>query len=754
MKKTLIIFLFIISTKTFVGQATRVAILDFDNISGIAKYDGLGKAMSSMLISDIESNVSPKRLQLVERAQIKKILKEQNFQSSGSVNKNTAVKVGKILGVSYLLVGDVYILNDQLIINARLTNTETGDIVFSKKQEGKIIGWLTLKTNIAKDLASNLSQPFTKPTMPDKEMNFATISTFANAVSAKDTGDVKKAEELINTVQEFSPDFKYLDDLKSQLEEIKKSLEQIQKTSDLINKKQDIVLTEINKLQSVNEELLKSINPKKIILSNDLKIKINTQLSDKDYKKYSNLITEPFSTFENLELMKYGDEIYVNNKNKIRNEVAIKYPNTDIGYFCRAYFEELKGNYIEANALNDSASAVNPVFWLAYWKNGKLLNDIEYFNKAVKANPEQSIVAREDRGLYFMLTTDGPNEVLHLNLAKKDFQECFRLTGNIYYKFLECCLYYDHKIWSDLCPLMNSTNIKLYKNLRLFKDNNKLYTPMFAICDQDTSVFKYEDILSNKAKYNDELVIIHFTLGGISEYGSLYMKDEYYLPIKGYVKPYKVYDYERISPIQIDLFMNRHIFKKEIEQIENIEKGELYTAIIHIKSDNIHIINIILAIEKGYKLFSELTFDQKPIYKVQKNGIIEYSEVGQKIINCFNQSTNNFNEMIKCIEETGGFDKFYKLFSDYPILLNNLAWAIASKSLDKSEIQWALKMIERANYIEFEKNHNYLDTYSYILFKNGSKKESKEKLEKAIELAKNKNDEESVKKYQKRLSEF
>jgi TolB-like protein len=239
MNKTLIIFLFIISTKTFVGQATRVAILDFDNISGIAKYDGLGKAMSSMLISDIESNVSPKRLQLVERAQIKKILKEQNFQSSGSVNKNTAVKVGKILGVSYLLVGDVYILNDQLIINARLTNTETGDIVFSKKQEGKIIGWLTLKTNIAKDLASNLSQPFTKPTIPDKETNFATISTFANAVSAKDTGDIKKAEELINTVQEFNPDFKYLDDLKSQLDVLKKQVEK--NTADIKNLNEEVI---------------------------------------------------------------------------------------------------------------------------------------------------------------------------------------------------------------------------------------------------------------------------------------------------------------------------------------------------------------------------------------------------------------------------------------------------------------------------------------------------------------------------------
>jgi len=206
------------------AQTTRVAILDFDNISGIAKYDGLGKAMSSMLISDIETNVSPKRLQLVERAQIQKLIKEQNFQASSSVDKSSAVKAGKILAVNYLLVGDIYILNDQLIINARLTNTETGDIVFAKKQEGKTAAWLMLKTNIAKDIVINLSQPFSEPSMPDKETSFATITTFGNAVVAKDAGDLKKAEILISTAKEFDPGLSYLDDLKEDVDKLKKQV--------------------------------------------------------------------------------------------------------------------------------------------------------------------------------------------------------------------------------------------------------------------------------------------------------------------------------------------------------------------------------------------------------------------------------------------------------------------------------------------------------------------------------------------------
>jgi len=224
MLKRLSLFLILFSVNAVDAQIVRVAILDFENISGIAKYDGLGKAMSSMLISDIEANVSPKRLQLVERAQIQKVIKEQNFQASGSVNKSTAVQAGKILGVGYLLVGDIYILDDQLIINARLINTETGDIVFSKKQEGKTLAWLSLKTIIAKDLATSFSLPFTEPTVFDIELPVATIATFGNALTAKDAGNIELAESLSSTIVDFNPEFRYIDDLNKEIDELKKQV--------------------------------------------------------------------------------------------------------------------------------------------------------------------------------------------------------------------------------------------------------------------------------------------------------------------------------------------------------------------------------------------------------------------------------------------------------------------------------------------------------------------------------------------------
>ena len=222
--KKLISILFTLQSLFGYSQQIKVAIVDFENTSGITKYDGLGKAMSSMLISDIEANVSQKRLQLVERSQINKILKEQNFQKKPSVDKASTVKMGQLLGVKYLLVGDIFILNDALVINSRLVDTETGDIKFTEKKEGKLTQWLFLKTALAKGISTSISIPFTEPNIPDTELKIATVTTFGNAISAKDEGKIEKAEELVSTIKDFTPDFKYADELKKEIDELKKRI--------------------------------------------------------------------------------------------------------------------------------------------------------------------------------------------------------------------------------------------------------------------------------------------------------------------------------------------------------------------------------------------------------------------------------------------------------------------------------------------------------------------------------------------------
>ena len=131
------------------------------------------------------------------------------------------------------------------------------------------------------------------------------------------------------------------------------------------------------------------------------------------------------------------------------------------------------------------------------------------------------------------------------------------------------------------------------------------------------------------------------------------------------------------------------------------------------------------------------------------------SRLENDFINCQNETYRNPNlKLSKCITALGGLENFYQYYIDNAFLLNNVAWGTAEKSTDKIELQEALKMIERACFIDFETTHNYLDTYAYVLLKNGKKDESIAKLKKAIELAEKAGDQDALKSYQQKLSEY
>jgi TolB-like protein len=217
-------FILLLFTFQLNAQTIRIAISDFENLSGNAKYDGLGKALSSMLISDIELNVSKKKLQLVERSQLNKILKEQSIQSGKAFDKNTTVKLGNLLGINFILIGDIFVFNDELVINARLTSVENGEIKFSNKQTGKLSQWLAVKTKIAKELSDNLKMPFVEPSIVDKEMSPGILASFSTAVEEFDKGNFEKAIVISETIKSINPDFNYVDDLKIEIDKIKKEI--------------------------------------------------------------------------------------------------------------------------------------------------------------------------------------------------------------------------------------------------------------------------------------------------------------------------------------------------------------------------------------------------------------------------------------------------------------------------------------------------------------------------------------------------
>jgi len=75
------------------------------------------------------------KLRMMERSQMATVLKEQGFQKSGACDGNEcAVQIGKLLGVERSVIGSVGLLGKTYVINARLIDIATGEVITSSQR--------------------------------------------------------------------------------------------------------------------------------------------------------------------------------------------------------------------------------------------------------------------------------------------------------------------------------------------------------------------------------------------------------------------------------------------------------------------------------------------------------------------------------------------------------------------------------------------------------------------------------------------
>lgn len=89
----------------------RIAVLDFDYatvhayVTDIWGSDvDIGKGIADMLVTQLVRNGT---YSVVERKQLDRILREQNFQQSGRADASTAAQLGRILGVDAIIIGSI-----------------------------------------------------------------------------------------------------------------------------------------------------------------------------------------------------------------------------------------------------------------------------------------------------------------------------------------------------------------------------------------------------------------------------------------------------------------------------------------------------------------------------------------------------------------------------------------------------------------------------------------------------------------------
>lgn len=220
------------------ANAPVVAVLYFDNNSfgkDRADYEGLGKGIADLLINDMASNPA---MRVVERDRLQSILQEQNLVASKSVDPQTAVRLGKLLGAQYMVTGGF--MSDgkgTLLVTSRVINVETGAITNPMKLQSKGDDVLGLIAQLSTKLNSELKLPALPRQTGDagtraptnvggassgakqgmqvaqastgktQKLDVKTALLYSKALDEQDSGHTERAAELYRAVLEKFPDF-------------------------------------------------------------------------------------------------------------------------------------------------------------------------------------------------------------------------------------------------------------------------------------------------------------------------------------------------------------------------------------------------------------------------------------------------------------------------------------------------------------------------------------------------------------------
>jgi len=113
----------------------NLAILNFENISDLAREKRIGEAVAELLQSYFSESIV---FNVIERKRLDKIIEEQQLQLSGLTDEASTIQFGQLLNTDVLLMGSVTELGDVFNINASMVNVQNGKIIAGELVSVKI----------------------------------------------------------------------------------------------------------------------------------------------------------------------------------------------------------------------------------------------------------------------------------------------------------------------------------------------------------------------------------------------------------------------------------------------------------------------------------------------------------------------------------------------------------------------------------------------------------------------------------------
>lgn len=176
----IIVFLLlaITSLHTLCAQVNmpQIAVVEFKAGAGISQENDVS-GISSIFSTYFE----PKGYKLVERSQIDRVIKEQGFQE-GQMTQEEMVRIGEILNVSYIVMGDVTQVRKEYNLDIRVVDTEGGEIIAKDGITWKEdVSYRETMKVLAKSISSKMPEP-KKQDMIEKKDTIILVDTVVKEI--------------------------------------------------------------------------------------------------------------------------------------------------------------------------------------------------------------------------------------------------------------------------------------------------------------------------------------------------------------------------------------------------------------------------------------------------------------------------------------------------------------------------------------------------------------------------------------------
>ena len=142
-----------VSSNSSSPQILTVAVFDFTS------QDESVRDLGGKVAALVNANLSAEpNLNIVERAELDKVLGEQEMSLSGTVAPDSAAKIGQLTGAKVLVTGRVFQAGDELILVSKTIGTETSRVYGEMVKGASDASISDLSEQLAKKIAADIAE--------------------------------------------------------------------------------------------------------------------------------------------------------------------------------------------------------------------------------------------------------------------------------------------------------------------------------------------------------------------------------------------------------------------------------------------------------------------------------------------------------------------------------------------------------------------------------------------------------------------